>query len=206
LDPGDGAKASKLTMSGSDKRLFIGMGFSEQFARDVEPWVKKIKKTADHKETSLRWIPTTNYHVTLVFLGNTHNEDIPQIETTMAEVASRHSPFNIKIRDISAFPTLTQARVIYLGVQRSQNLLDLQSDLESALLPPEKSERDYSPHLTLARLRNPKSCRDLLSPFSHVDLGKQRVSSILLFNSVLANGYPVYERLSQFELINKPDQ
>lgn len=193
-------------MSGSDKRLFIGLGFSPEFARDVGPWVKKIKKTADHKETSLRWIPPSNYHITLVFLGNTHSEDIPEIESKMSEVASRHAPFQLKIREVSAFPTLTQARVIYLGVQRSQNILNLQSDLESALLPPEKSEREYSPHLTLARLRNPKSCRDLLSPFSHVDLGKQRVSSILLFNSVLANGYPVYERLSQFKLISKPEE
>jgi len=184
----------------STKRLFIALGFSDRFTKAAEPWVKKIRKNADKKEVSLKWTPAQNYHITLVFLGNTPEEEIPQIENKMKLVAEKHSHFNLKIRNISGFPTLTQARVIYFGVQRSQAILDLQSDLEKELLPLEKVEKDYSPHLTLARLRNPKSCRDLLSPFEHVDLGKQEVTSILLFNSVLSHGYPVYEKLAQFEL------
>ncbi len=184
----------------SEKRLFVGLGFSKSFAQSVEPWTKKIRKTADHKDISLKWTPPTNYHVTLVFLGNTPEEQIPQIEAKMKEVAQKHAPFSLKIRDIGAFPTLNQARVIYIGVQRSQAILDLQTDLEQALLPNAEPDHEYRPHLTLARLRNPKSCRDLLSPFEHVDLGKQSVMSICLFNSVLSHGYPIYERISEVEL------
>ena len=189
----------------NQKRLFIGLGFTKDFARNVEPWVKKIKKTADQKEISLKWTPAMNYHITLVFLGNTPLENIPLIEEKMQLVAERHHPFSLKIRHISGFPTLNQSRVIYFDVQRSQSILDLQSDLERELLPADKVEADYTPHLTLARLRNPKSCRDLLSPFEHVDLGKQDVSSIHLFNSVISHDTPVYERLSQVEL-NKVQQ
>ncbi|MGZ5280500.1 MAG: RNA 2',3'-cyclic phosphodiesterase [Pseudobdellovibrionaceae bacterium] len=184
----------------STKRLFIGLGFSEHFAKAAEPWIKKIRKNADRKEVSLKWTPETNYHVTLVFLGNTAEEEIPQLEEKIKWVAQRHGHFTLKIRNISGFPTLNQARVIYFGVQRSQAILDLQSDLENEILPPEKVEHEYSPHLTLARLRNPKSCRDLLSPFEHVDLGKQEVTSLILFNSILSHGYPVYERIAEFEL------
>lgn len=187
------------SMAGA-KRLFIGLSFSPELAKELSPWILKIQKNADKKETSLRWTPPENYHVTLVFLGETVAEEIPLIEEKMQGVAARHAPFHLKIRNISAFPMVTQARVLYVGVQRSQNILDLQSDLEGELLAPEKVEADYTPHLTLARLRNPKSCRDLLSPFEHVDLGKQQVSSIVLFNSVLTNGSPVYEPLARFEL------
>jgi 2'-5' RNA ligase len=182
----------------AQKRLFIGLGFSSDLIKDLEPWVKKIRKTADHKETSLRWIPPENYHVTLVFLGNTPEEEIPEIERKMREVADRHTPFSLKIREFGAFPTLNQARVIYLGVQRSQAILNLQGDLETAF---EKTEdREYSPHLTVARLRNPKSCRDLLSPFQKVDLGKQEVREIILFNSVMAGSFPVYKRIHTVDL------
>jgi RNA 2',3'-cyclic 3'-phosphodiesterase len=182
------------------KRLFVGIGFSDRFAKSVETWTKKIRKTADQKEIFLKWTPPDNYHVTLVFLGNTPVNDIPRIQETIQQVAENHSSFQLKIRDISGFPTVQQARVLYLGVQRSQALLDLQTNLESTLLPLDKADHEYSPHLTIARLRNPKSCRDLLSPFAHIDLGKQEVDSVALFQTKLSNGFPTYEKLFRVEL------
>jgi 2'-5' RNA ligase len=184
----------------AQQRLFIGLGFSKKFARDLDPWVKKIRKTADHKEMDLKWIPPENYHITLVFLGNTAEELIPEIESKMHQIANQHQSFNLKIRGLDGFPNVQQARVLYLGVQRSQNILDLQSHLESDLQNPADIEQDYTPHLTIARLRNPKSCRDLISPFEHLDLGKQEVTEIILFNSVMAGAFPVYERILQVPL------
>lgn len=167
----------------------------------MEPWVKKIKKTADQKEISLRWTPAENYHVTLVFLGETDEETIPQIEEQMKTIATKHSAFSLKVRGVGGFPEISHARVLYLGIQRSQNLLNLQSDLEQIFKDPQFHERDYSPHLTLARLRNPRSCRDLLSPFEHLDLGKQEVQEIVLYQSVLAGSFPVYKPLARALLV-----
>ncbi len=182
------------------KRLFVAIGFSEKFRQSVDVWTKKIRKTADHKEIHLKWTPPDNYHVTLAFLGDTLISDIPKIQEQIHEVAQKHTPFHLKIRGISGFPTVSQARVLYLGVQRSQAILDLQSAMEQALLPPEKVDHEYSPHLTIARLRNPKSCRDLLSPFEHIDLGKQEVTSVALYQSILSNGFPVYEKIFEVNL------
>ncbi len=180
-------------MMEKDKRLFIGIGFSEKLTTALEPWIRKLRKTADHKETHLKWVPRENYHVTLVFLGNTPKSAISEISEKMNLVAARHSKFQLKIREVGAFPSPAQARVITVGVQRSQAILDLQSDLENELQVP--GDREYAPHLTLARLKNPKSCRDLLSPFQHLDLGKQEVFEITLFESILAGPFPVYRKL-----------
>lgn len=182
------------------KRLFVGLGFTDEFARDFEPWVKKIKKTADHKETSLNWTLPENLHVTLVFLGDTPVSEIPELQSSIRKVAAKHSKFKLKIRGLDGFPTLTQARVLFLGVQRSQAILDLQAELETSLKPPEKQESDFIPHLTFARLRSPKSCRDLVSPFHHIDLGKQEVKTIFLYSSVLRGGLIYYEKLDSFPL------
>lgn len=182
------------------KRLFIGLGFSSKFAKELEPWVKKIKKTADQKEIGLKWTVPENYHITLVFLGDTPEEEIPLIHEKMKIAADLHSSFSLKIRSVGGFPSLQSARVLYVGVQRSQAILDLQSELERQFKSPEEVEHDYTPHLTLARLRNPRSCRDLLSPFEHMDLGKQEVNEIVLFSSVLAGSFPVYERILEVPL------
>jgi len=184
----------------AQKRLFIGLGFSPKLASGLEPWTKKMKKTADQKEIGLKWTPPENLHITLVFLGNTAESEIPLIGSQMQAVAMKHSSFQLKLRGIGGFPTIQQARVIYMGVQRSQAILDLQSDLEREFKAPSDYETDYAPHLTLARLRNPKSCRDLLSPFEKIDMGKQIVSEIILFSSQLAGAYPVYERILRVPL------
>jgi len=184
----------------ASKRLFVALKFSEDFAKSLDPWNKKLRKTADKKETFLRWTHPENYHVSLVFLGETPDEQIPAIEQRLVETAQNHSPFSLKIRGISGFPEPSHARVIYIGVQRSQSILNLQSALEKVLLPSSAPDESYSPHLTIARLRNPKSCRDLLSPFQHVDLGKQAVTAIGLFQSILADGFPLYKTVFETPL------
>jgi 2'-5' RNA ligase len=182
-----------------NKRLFVGLSFSN-LSKDFEPWMKKIRKTADHKEISLNWTPPENFHVTLVFLGDTDVEQIPEITEKIERAVQAHSAFKIKIRGIDGFPVLNQARVLYLGVQRNQAILDLQGELEHMLKEPDKREPNFVPHLTIARLRNPKSCRDLVSPFTHIDLGKQDVAEITLYSSELRGGVVYYDKIKSFGL------
>lgn len=180
------------------QRLFVGIGFEANFAAQVETWMKKLRKTADRKDLTVKWTPKDNLHVTLVFLGDTEPEALLGIEAALARVAERRAGFAVKIRNVGAFPTIEQARVLWLGVQRSQALLDLQSDLEKELgFPPSE---DYVPHLTIARLRNPKGCRDLLSPFAHADFGRQEVREIVLYESLQIGAFPVYRPVVKYEL------
>ena len=187
-----------------EKRLFVGIGFSDSFSEQVMTWTKKMRKIADQKEVSLRWIPSDNYHVTLVFLGSTDVSQIINYQLALEKVASQHSFFSLKIRHIGAFPSISQARVIWLGVQRSQALLDLQTAVEHALGVP-REEEEYLPHFSLARLRNAKSCRDLVSPFEHVDFGRQEIREITLYQSIQSGPFPVYKKLVSFSLQTKLD-
>ena len=187
-----------------NKRLFVALSFSN-LAQDFEPWMKKIRKTADHKEINLHWTPPQNFHVTLVFLGDTDESQIPEICRRIQTAVAAHPSFKVKIRGIDGFPVLNQARVLYLGVQCNQAILDLQGELENILKAPDKREPNFVPHLTVARLRNPKSCRDLVSPFTHIDLGKQDVSEISLYSSVLRQSQVIYEKIESFSLAS-PDR
>ena len=182
-----------------EKRLFVGIGFSDSFSSQVMTWTKKLRKVADKKEISLRWVPEDNYHVTLVFLGPTPIDRIPSLQKSLEKVALENSIFSLKIRQIGAFPTIEHARVLWLGVQRSQALLNLQSAVEQALQNRPEAD-DYTPHMSLARLRDAKGCRDLISPFEHVDFGRQEIREIILYQSLQAGAFPVYNKLASFAL------
>ena len=185
------------------KRLFVGLSFEEKLGRDLEPWVKKLKKTADQKDMTLKWVPQENYHMTLVFLGDTDEAKIPELSRQIDDIANTHAGFDLKLRGLDAFPEIMSARVIYLGAQKSQALLDLQAQVEGVIQGEAKEDRGYVPHLTLARLRNPKSCRDLLSPFQHVDMGRREVRELHLYESLQAGPFPVYKKLHSAKLLEK---
>lgn len=185
-------------MEEKSKRLFIGVGFSEALAKELEPWMKKLKRLGDEKELQIKWSPAENYHVTLVFLGGTPVSVLPALQEKIAAVVAKHSSFSLKLDGISAFPELEKGRVVYLDVQRSQKILDLQGDLEAALGRPD--ERGFSPHLTLGRLRNTANCRDFLSPVRNANLGKKMVTSVSLFESIQTGPFSIYKVLQKFDL------
>lgn len=188
----------------ANKRIFAGIGFGEELGRDFAPWVKKLKKTADQKEIGLKWTPPENYHVTLFFLGETAEEEVPALAEKLEAAVAPFAGFELKLRGLGAFPSVENARVLYLDVQRSQNLLELQAAVAAALSGGVRDGDDYLPHLTVSRLRNPKGVRDLLSPFRHVDLGRWAVKEVVLFESIQTGPFSVYKPLHRVPLMESP--
>lgn len=164
----------------------------------LDPFLKKLKKSFDQKEINIKWSPLENMHITLSFLGDTSEEKIPFLQEKLDEVAEQFSPFNLKIHDLGAFEHFQKARTVFVNVQRSQNLLDLQSLIEKTLQLP--AQEEYYPHMTLGRLRNPNSIESAISPFKKIDLGKGEISSIFLMESQLQGQFPVYSDIMEAAL------
>jgi RNA 2',3'-cyclic 3'-phosphodiesterase len=187
------------------KRLFVG--FPVEVGASLENAVKRVKIGADKREMELDWVPLANYHVTLNFLGNTPEEKISEISETLKRVASNLPPFTTSLRGLGSFPDDHHMRVLWAGVRKSRALSFLQSELTEALAhigyAPE--ERDYVPHLTLARTRKSRSGKDLLSPYVRTSFEDIVVSRIALFESVIHGSKPVYKILESFELENQVD-
>lgn len=116
-------------------------------------------------------------------------------------MAERHAPFSLDIHGVDAFPEIRKGRIIYVGVQNAKELRALQEDCLNVLrekFHPE--ERDYIPHLTVARLRNPHNLSDILSPVKKHHFGKLDVPYLVLYESISGGAFPVYEPLEKFSL------
>lgn len=160
-----------------------------------------MKTNLLQKEVEHRWVPVENYHCTLNFLGEVDSLLLPELEALLTEVATRHSSFDLKISGVDAFPEIQSGRVIYAGVQNSKELRSLQEDCLNVLrdkFHPE--ERAYIPHLTVARLRNPRNLKDIISPVKNQDFGKLHVPEIVLYESVSHGAFPVYKPLFRKQL------
>jgi RNA 2',3'-cyclic 3'-phosphodiesterase len=185
------------------KRLFIALGASDIY-KEALPYIKKLKTNFGQKEISVQWVPEDNWHITLVFLGETSVELIPKIKERLLSVCHKSQTFKLHISDFGGFPDTQGARVVWLGVQRSQALLNLQTEIETELskfgLMPEA--REYWPHLTVGRLRNKKSIVDAISPVVRKKVGDLYVDEVRLYESTLAQPYPKYEILEKFSLFS----
>lgn len=181
------------------RRLFIALNATDPLSESFLPTYKKLKINADRREMNIKWVPVDNFHVTISFLGETPTENIPALEKTLKEVCAGFAPFELKIEDVGAFSNEHDARVLWLGVQNKRCLGEFKGQLDQALLEQslllKPDEREFKPHLTFGRLRNPRSVKDLISPFKRKSFGKIQVSEIVLYESKMQGPFPIYTPL-----------
>lgn len=160
-------------------------------------------------ERSVKWVDPEIIHLTLKFLGNTPNEKASAITEAVRQATRTVAPFSLETTGLGAFPNAGAPRVIWAGVGGDlATLRTLQEQIDRALIPlgfaPEA--RDFSPHVTLGRVR------DGIPPRDRVDLGKRLGSIVLpermgipvthvcLMKSTLTPKGPLYDRVSVIPL------
>ena len=100
-----------------------------------------------------RWIDPENYHLTLRFMGDVDDDVAQEIEWLLGKV--RREDFELRIDGLQSFGG-RKPRAIVATVAPSQPVMELQAEHERLMqrvgLEPEG--RKYTPHVTLARLRD----------------------------------------------------
>ena len=122
------------------------------------------KRLSDYRfkwpELPCHWTKRENLHITLIFLGYLNDEELLDIIKTIQEVVSQNSSFSINLNKIIYGPPKKPPRMVWIEGEKSQELADLQNDLENALASSKTSMnensseiRPYSPHITLGRIK-----------------------------------------------------
>ncbi len=103
-----------------------------------------------------RWIDPENYHLTLRFIGDVDDETAREIGWQLGKI--RCKDFELRLDGLLSFGG-RKPRAIVAAAAPSQSVMELQAEHERLMqrvgLEPEG--RKYTPHVTLARLRNSSS-------------------------------------------------
>ncbi|WP_299176950.1 RNA 2',3'-cyclic phosphodiesterase [uncultured Neptuniibacter sp.] len=102
------------------------------------------------EHTEVRWTPTEQLHLTLQFIGEVQADAMDKITSAMEEVTFR--PFELQLSGIGHF----RSGIIWLGVARSQALMQLQSSIKYHLHQQGiiTERRKFTPHITIGRCKN----------------------------------------------------
>lgn len=184
-------------------RQFIAVvpaGLSEN--NEVKQLMGKLKRTVDARGQEMRWVPANHWHVTLQFLGDSPRGKQPLLEALQAwkpQVAD----ISLRMHGLGAFPSNEEARVLWMGVQESQEFLSLQEHLAAHLSTAgfAMGDRDFKPHLTLARLRNTMNVADLVKLGGRKHFGDYPISECILFESVLQGNILKYTPIFRKSLV-----
>jgi 2'-5' RNA ligase len=130
-----------------------------------------------------RWIEPESYHLTLRFIGEVDGAMAREIDALLLQV--RRMPFELTLDGVEAFGG-RKPRAVYAGVKPSVPLVELQAEQEQLFKRLGfEAERKFTPHVTLARLRQSSSqdVADYLAPRGDFRAGPFAVTRFVLLSS-----------------------
>jgi 2'-5' RNA ligase len=186
-------------------RVFIAIDIGEEIRKGLADLQADLQSKVDIKKSDVKWVEPKGIHLTLKFLGEIKDKEVVDVCNITKEVAGRHKDFELNVETVGSFGG-RNPRVLWVGTgEGSDNLLELQKDLEqqldSAGWPAE--EREFSGHLTLCRIRNPNAGAKLAQiseAYKDFKLGSFPAESITVYQSQLMPSGPIYTVLGNYEL------
>lgn len=129
------------------RRIFIAINLPEKIKQNL------ADLQYNWPSLPVRWTKKENLHITLVFLGNVSDNELPGILDSVRKASSSHSGFQVKLEKVSYGPPHKKPpRMIWAIGEQSQELASLKKDLEGSLSKT-ADEKEFSLHITLARIQ-----------------------------------------------------
>ncbi len=187
-------------------RSFIAIELPDELKLGLAQLEAQLKMS---KQPWVKWVDPYSIHLTLKFLGSIAVDRISEITRAMEEAIQGISPFRLEVKDLGVFPNLRRVQVAWVGISGEvDKLSQLQQHLESNLarlgFAPET--RPFTPHLTLARLRNRASLDErqrlgqLIASTRFEATYTIKVDAISLMRSQLTREGAIYSRISSVKL------
>jgi 2'-5' RNA ligase len=186
-------------------RLFTAIELDDPVRTAAAGVTSELKRRVDRlaPRARLTWVAPERMHLTLRFIGEVGNADGERIISALRDPLPM-APFVAAFDGVGVFPKKGPPRVVWVGMSEGHDAAiraeAVVSERLAALgIPPE--DRPYSPHLTLARVRDAAGLRaPALVEGVRADLGETRVDAITLFQSKLSPQGPTYVVLERVPL------
>ncbi len=177
-------------------RLFTGLDLPGEVLRNLERLLDQLRPAA-----RITWSPAANLHVTTKFIGEWPEDRLPELERSLGALPPR-PPVSIHIRKVGFFPNPHSPRVFWCGIE-APGLAGLAADTDRATsaLGIASEQRAYSPHLTLARIKDKldlQPLREAIAAQPSLDFGTFEARGFFLYRSQLRPTGSVYTKLAEF--------
>lgn len=189
-------------MTPSGRRIFVAVTLDAA----LRGALADLERALEEAGAGLRWVNPENLHFTLRFLGHISEPQLRRVQLAARGTAEGVASFEIALAGLGAFPTPRRPQVLWVGVREgADRLAALAARLDDALARQRfpKEPRGFHPHLTLARIKEAHlwaSVGPVLAEFQGVEVGRQRVASLVVMESLLGPVGPTYTPVEEVPL------
>lgn len=190
-------------------RLFVALDIDPPIRKRISDYVASLRTLVPN----VKWVAPESLHVTLKFIGEFPEARIGELNRAFSTISGQH--FNLSFRNAGFF-TPRSPRIFWAGIEAGYELKALAAAVDQAVIPlgVAKEDRDFTPHLTLARTgsgRPQGAASDRNKPRmvelkAHVeampppDFGTMTAREFFLYQSKTAPEGAVYTKLERFPL------
>ena len=185
------------------KRTFLAI--SIPCGTEFPALVEKLKKNLQH-EHYINYVKTNQIHLTLKFIGQTEDLDIPAINEACRKMAQRHQPFCMDFDRTGIFGSNGTPRVLWLGMNKTpQALYDLEADVLDVFddLGYLRDRQNFVPHLTVCRIKqlvDNKLFQRIYDGIEQKTYLHADVKELIYYQSFLQPTGPFYKILKRYPL------
>jgi 2'-5' RNA ligase len=177
-------------------RLFTGLDLPGEIVGNLEALLERLSPTA-----RIHWSPPANLHVTTKFIGEWPAERLAELQAVLTGLPERPA-IDVAVAQVGFYPNERAPRVFWCGIE-AEGLAALAEDADAATasLGVAREKRAYSPHLTLARIKDHIDLRPLhtaIAAEGPLAFGRFTARSFFLYRSQLRPGGSVYTKLAEF--------
>jgi 2'-5' RNA ligase len=176
-------------------RLFTALDLANDVVRNLEALLDRLRPTA-----RIQWSPPANLHVTTKFIGEWPDERLPELKAALGALPER-PPIEVQVSKLGFFPNPRAARVFWCGIDApGLEALAAETDAATARLGVVRETRTFSPHLTLARIKDAGALGALHQAIAVApapEFGRFTARSFFLYQSQLRPSGSVYTKLAE---------
>lgn len=182
-------------------RCFIGIEIPEE----IQTLILGIQSTLQNKISGATWTKSGNHHLTLKFLGQVEQNQLPRIKDILCAVATKSVQFNIEIGGLGVFPNWERPRVLWLGLTQGNTKIralstSINKGLEDLQYP---IDPRFHPHLTLARFKKQVNLQNSSDSFTEYEMLTNSgflIDEFTLVKSELHSKGAIYSPINTFKL------
>ena len=176
-------------------RLFTGLDLPDKVVGSLRELLDRLRPTA-----RIQWSPPENLHITTKFIGEWPEPRLEELKSLLAALPLR-DPIPVHIRKVGFFPNPHSPRVFWCGIEApGLDALAADTDRATGTLGIPAETRPFSPHLTLARIKEKtdlQPLREIVAAQPSLDFGRFTVSRFFLYHSRLTPKGSVYTKLAE---------
>jgi len=157
------------------------------------------------KNEKIKWVDTSNLHITLFFLGDTDEHLINKINRDFIGISGNFKKNIISLQGAGTFKKGRSPKIIWIGTQIEDELVSLQKEISQVLnnYGYETDQKEYTPHITIGRIKfidNLSVLDILIERYKNTKFDIIKIDKFIFYESILTSRGPEYKIIKEFYL------